>query len=130
AIESFRTVNGQYPRELQDLVRDPHSPSRRHLRALYPDPMSAQYGPAQYGPAKSEGGWQLIRAADGGIQGVASRSAEEPLKKANFPKRWQQFEKAKSYREWSFEYVPTAARTLTTTPAAGASAGAGSASLP
>ncbi len=100
AIESYRLVNGYYPRELQDLVRDPNSPTRRHLRTLYPDPF-----------AKDKAGWQLIRAADGGIQGVASASEAEPLKKGNFPKRWKGFEQAKTYRDWAFMYVPRAAGT-------------------
>jgi len=96
AIESFRLANGRYPRDLQDLVRDPNSPTRRHLRALYSDPMSSS----------KSGGWQIVRAADGGIQGVASSSELEPLKKANFPKRWKSFEQAKTYRDWAFQYVP------------------------
>ena len=95
AIESYLLVNGRYPRELQDLVRDPNSPTRRHLRALYPDPF-----------AKDKAGWHLIQAADGGIQGVASTSEQEPLKKGNFPRRWKDFEHAKTYRDWVFMYVP------------------------
>jgi len=46
------------------------------------------------------------RAVDGGIQGVASSSELEPLKKANFPKRWKDFEQAKTYRDWVFQYIP------------------------
>ncbi len=96
AIASFRLVNGRYPRDLQDLIRDPNSPTRRHLRALYPDPMSSS----------KSAGWQIVRAIDGGIQGVASSSELEPLKKANFPKRWKDFEQAKTYRDWVFQYIP------------------------
>jgi len=99
AIQSYRLANGYYPRELQDLVRDPSSPTRRHLRVLYPDPFAAK---------DKGGGWQLVRAADGGIQGVASASEQEPLKKGNFPKRWKDFEQAKTYRDWVFMYVPRA----------------------
>ena len=98
AIESYRLANGIYPRDLQDLVRDPQSPTRRHLRALYADPFAKD----------KAGGWQLVRAMDGGIQGVASSSEEEPLKKGNFPKRWKDFEQAKTYRDWVFMYVPRA----------------------
>lgn len=102
AIESYRLANGYYPRELQDLARDPSSPTRRHLRTLYPDPFAKD----------KAAGWQLIRAADGGIQGVSSSSEEEPLKKGNFPRRWKDFEHAKTYRDWAFMYVPQASGSL------------------
>lgn len=95
AIRSYHQAGGTYPRGLDDLLKDPRSPNRRHLRALYPDPM-----------AKEGQGWLLINAADGGIAGVASRSREEPLKKANFPQGFEKFEGASAYNEWIFEYVP------------------------
>jgi type II secretory pathway pseudopilin PulG len=96
AIESFYQSNGQFPRELEDLVKDPRSASRRHLRALYPDPMGR-------GERKE---WMLVRTIDGGISGVASVSTDEPMKQANFPKQFEKFALAKSYSEWIFEYVP------------------------
>jgi len=96
AIESFYQSNGQFPRELEDLVKDPRSASRRHLRALYPDPMGK-------GDKKA---WLLVRAVDGGIAGVVSASTGEPMKQANFPKQFEKFALAKSYSEWIFEYVP------------------------
>lgn len=96
AIESFYKTNGAYPRELQDLVRDPHAAHRRHLRLLYSDPMAK----------KGEAGWQLVQSPDGGIAGVASSSTEEPLKKAGFPKELKSFAEAKSYRDWVFDYLP------------------------
>jgi type II secretory pathway pseudopilin PulG len=95
AIGAYYRAHGAYPRALADLVDDPRAPSRRHLRALYADPM-----------AKADEGWSLIPAPDGGIAGVASRSAETPLKRANFPARFEAFEGAESYREWAFEFVP------------------------
>jgi hypothetical protein len=42
----------------------------------------------------------------GGISGVASASAEEPLKQANFPLGLEKLTGAKSYSDWVFEYVP------------------------
>jgi len=96
AIASFYQSNGAVPRSLEDLPKDPRSPSKRHIRALYPDPMGQG--------EKRE--WRLIQAAGGGISGVASASAEEPLKQANFPKEFEKFTGAKSYSEWVFEYVP------------------------
>ncbi len=97
AIESFYKANGGYPRELQDLVHDPHAAHRRHLRALYPDPMAKK---------GSEAGWELVQSPDGGISGVVSSSNEEPLKKAGFPKDLKSFAEAKSYRDWVFDYMP------------------------
>ena len=96
AIESFYKSNGAYPRELEDLMKDPRSPGRRHLRVLYPDPMAKN--------EKKE--WALVRAKDGGIAGVVSTGEGEPLKKANFPKEIEKFASAKTYRDWVFEYVP------------------------
>jgi type II secretory pathway pseudopilin PulG len=97
AVKSFHQANGMFPRTLEDLVKDPRSSSgKRHIRALYRDPM-----------AKDEkADWRLIRAIDGGIAGVASASGDEPLKQANFPPELLKFTGAKSYSEWLFEYVP------------------------
>jgi type II secretory pathway pseudopilin PulG len=100
AIESFYRTHGAYPRQLEDLVKDPRLASRRHLRALYPDPMGKG--------ANKE--WDLVRAIDGGIAGVASASTDEPMKQANFPKQFEKFASAKSYSDWVFEYVPLQAR--------------------
>jgi len=96
AIGSFYQSNGAFPRSLEDLPKDPRSVSKRHIRTLYPDPMSKN--------EKQE--WRLIRAAGGGISGVASASTDEPLKQANFPKEFEKFTGAKSYSEWVFEYTP------------------------
>ena len=98
AIRSYYRANGTYPRKLEDLVRDNRHPDRHHLRALYPDPMT---------PLGTEnGGWTLVRDIGGGIRGIASTSAVEPRKKANFPKGFEKFEGAASYAQWVFEYVP------------------------
>lgn len=98
AIQSFYQSNGAYPRQLEDLLKDPRSASRRHLRALYKDPFGRE----------KKGEWTIVLAKDGGIAGVASTSSEEPLKRANFPKQFEKFAAAKSYKEWIFEYVPAA----------------------
>ena len=97
AVKSFYEANGVFPRTLEDLVKDPRSASgKRHIRALYRDPMAKD--------EKAE--WRIIRAIDGGIAGVSSASTEEPLKQANFPPELVKFTGAKSYAEWMFEYVP------------------------
>jgi type II secretory pathway pseudopilin PulG len=98
AIQSYYQSNGAFPRSLEDLLKDPRSASKRHIRALYPDPFAKD--------EKQE--WRLVRNG-GGISGVASASGEEPLKQANFPVGLEKLAGAKSYSEWIFEYVPAPA---------------------
>ena len=76
AIESYRLAGGvnQYPRRLDDLLQDPRLPTiKRHLRRLYPDPITGQST------------WGIVKAPDGGILGVFSLSTQEPLKTASRP---------------------------------------------
>ena len=90
-----------YPQSLADLLEDPRVPGvRRHLRTLYEDPMSADN--------EGEINWDILRARDGGIEGVTSRSESEPIKQAGFPKGLELFEQQKSYSDWRFQYVPPA----------------------
>ena len=84
----------RYPPSLEDLLIDPRSVGRRHIRQLYPDPMDR----------KGKGEWTLIRATDGGIKGVASTSGDKPLKQANFPPGMEGFTGAATYAAWVFEY--------------------------
>ena len=120
AIERYvRSGGGLYPRTLQDLIKDPRSIApRRHLRQLYPDPITGT----------SE--WAIVKAPDGGILGVHSRSEAEPLKTANFKLRDKDFERAKKYSDWKFVYAPAQAKP----PAAGSPSpgapGAGSGPAP
>lgn len=100
AIASYYRANRSYPRSLDDLLVDPHSPSRRHIRALYQDPMAK--GAAQ--------DWLLFPAADGGIGGVASHSTDRPFKTANFPPGFERFSEASVYSEWIFEHLPPSDR--------------------
>ncbi|MGE5093766.1 MAG: type II secretion system protein [Betaproteobacteria bacterium] len=97
AIERYvtSTPSGrrQYPRRLEDLVRDPRHPGIvRHLRRLRADPLT--------------GGeeWGLVRAADGGIMGVYSLAPGRPLKTGHFGLRDARFAGAESYRDWVFIY--------------------------
>lgn len=83
-----------YPQNLQDLLEDPRYLHKRHLRALYADPLGTD--------------WALVRAPDGGIAGVASQSREEPLKQGNFPAGLEGFEGARHYSDWIFLYNPSA----------------------
>lgn len=94
-----------FPSQLEDLVRDPRFPGIvRHLRRLYPDPMTGAE-------------WELVKDPAGRIVGVRSTSTLKPFQKAGFPKGLEDLEGKSSYREW--EFVFTAAR-QTETPVQGA----------
>jgi type II secretory pathway pseudopilin PulG len=95
----------QYPRTLEDLLKDPRQPStQRYLRKLYPDPMTG----------KNE--WGLVKGPDGGIGGVYSLSEDKPLKVGGFKLRDASLEGAQKYSDWKFSYAP-APPPATTTPA-------------
>ncbi len=84
------------PESLQDLLKDPRYPNiRRHLRKVYPDPMT---GNEQ---------WGIVPAADGGgVAGVYSLSEKAPIKIGNFDPAFAGFEGKSSYREWKFYGLP------------------------
>ena len=95
AIERY-FLNGprQYPRQLDDLLRDPRKPTTtRYLRKRYVDPVTG----------KAE--WGIVKAPDGGIMGVYSLSEDEPRKTANFRLRDKEFGNAKTYADWKFIYT-------------------------
>lgn len=102
AIGSYYRAHGAYPRTLADLANDPRAPGRQHLRAPYTDPMAKPGLVVEQGA----GGWALIPAPDGGISGVASRSKARPMKRANFPQKFEAFDGAESYADWVFEFSP------------------------
>lgn len=80
----------QYPKELADLLQDERFPNpKHHLRQLYPDPIGG-------------GEWALMRGFDGRITGLSSASTEKPLKQANFPSQWSDFNGMASYKDWQF----------------------------
>jgi type II secretory pathway pseudopilin PulG len=98
AIERYhRSGNGQYPKSLADLIRDPRQPGVvRHLRRLYPDPLTG----------KDE--WGLVKSSDGGIAGVYSLSESAPLKVAGFAVRDASFEGKTKYSDWQFVFAVSA----------------------
>lgn len=84
----------RYPRSLEELVKDPRTPTtQRYLRKLYPDPVTGKE-------------WVAIKGADGGVQGVHSASEEAPLKIAGFRVRDASFEGAAKYADWKFIHTP------------------------
>lgn len=82
------------PPRLEDLLRDPRFPyPKRHLRRLYPDPLTGKND------------WALIRTLDGqGILGVHSRSKESPIRIDNFPDEFFHFKGKQRYADWVFVY--------------------------
>lgn len=79
-----------YPKKLEDLLYDPRFPNTvRHLRRLWPDPITA-------------GDWALLRDEVGGIKGVHSRSTAKPRKTAGFSRENAAFEDASHYADWLF----------------------------
>jgi len=89
----YRSSTGlaQYPARLEDLLEDKRGPSmRRHLRRLYPDPITGSLD------------WGLMLSSDGRISGVYSRSERRPLKVAGFAPQWADFAGSTSYASWQF----------------------------
>lgn len=80
----------QLPSSLQDLVEDDRYPVPvRHLRRLYPDPITGS----------SE--WGVLHIGNR-VSGVHSLSDKEPVKQASFASGYAFFEGLKAYRDWSF----------------------------
>lgn len=97
AIESYyeKTPGAfkRYPHKLEDLLLDRRFPvAVRHLRRLYPDPMTGSEE------------WGVVKAPEGGIMGVYSLSGETPVKSGNFTYAERAFEGAASYADWRFVY--------------------------
>lgn len=95
AIQSYYTAPGpakQYPKNLEDLLLDSRQTQlTRHLRKLYPDPMTG----------KAE--WGLVRDAESQqISGVYSLAPGKPLKQQGFDARQKDFENAENYAAWRF----------------------------
>ncbi|MEM5373101.1 type II secretion system protein [Paraburkholderia azotifigens] len=84
----------RYPARLDDLLRDPRYPvTRRYLRRLYPDPVTGK-------------SFAVVVAPEGGIMGVHSVSAQQPIKVAGFSGNTAGFARAGGYDKWEFVYVP------------------------
>ncbi len=100
AIGRYWLRNRRYPLALEELLgTGPDQPLPvRFIRRLYPDPMT------------NGAPWVLVPAPSGGIMGVASSSTRAPLKTANFDPVDPSFEKATTYGDWQFSFVPGVVR--------------------
>lgn len=79
-----------YPKRLEDLLLDQRFPQTvRHLRKLYPDPVTGKHE------------WGLVKEGEG-IAGVYSLSGKPPMKSANFAAVYRVFEGSARYRDWVF----------------------------
>ena len=97
AIGAYFRKEQTYPAELAVLLQDRRYPMPvRHLRKLYRDPIT---GSAD---------WALIKAPQGGIMGVHSKSERPPVKTGNFLPRDRVFAEAKTYADWQFVHLVTA----------------------
>lgn len=96
AIGMYYLNAAGYPRQLEDLLKDPRYPeTRRYLRRIYRDPIT---GRAE---------WGLVKSAGNAIIGVHSLSAQEPLKKTGFDLANQGFDGKTKYSEWIFSSSTT-----------------------
>jgi hypothetical protein len=81
------------PTSVGQLLLDDRFPQPvMHLRRAYVDPMAGE-------------DFRLIKTGNV-IVGVHSRSKDIPVKQANFPERYAQFESAGSYQQWRFIFTP------------------------
>lgn len=81
----------RYPPSLDALLLDTRFVGTfRHLRRLYPDPLQ---------PARA---WGLVRAPDGGVQGVYSLSDEAPFRREALDLGVMVLPPAGKYSQWRF----------------------------
>jgi type II secretory pathway pseudopilin PulG len=85
----------QYPRTFDDLLADTRGGAvQRHLRKIFPDPMS------------NDRNWEPIMLAEGVLIGVRSRATGKPIKRSNFSVENQGLVDAECYCEWRFVFLP------------------------
>lgn len=85
----------RYPEKLEDLLEDRRYLSmQRYLRRIYTDPVTG----------KAE--WGLVPAPGGGIMGIHSTAASEPIRSAPLARDDKSAASATSYRDWRFVYKP------------------------
>ncbi len=86
---------GDYPKGLDELLSDERFINKpRYLRKIYVDPITG----------KKE--WGLILSPSGRIIGIHSLSNQTPLKTSGFDSAFDAFQRAGSYTDWKFIFVP------------------------
>ena len=87
-----------YPPSVDVLLTDNRFPMPvHHLRRTYRDPMV------------ESGEFEPIMQANS-LVGIHTISTGAPLKHANFPQQYHQFENAESYAQWQFIFLPPGAQ--------------------
>jgi type II secretory pathway pseudopilin PulG len=83
----------QLPASLQDMLEDDRFPTPvRHLRRLYPDPLTGSSD------------WGELRVGDR-LAGIYSRSDAQPLKQAGFAPAQAGFAGMEHYQDWVFAFT-------------------------
>jgi type II secretory pathway pseudopilin PulG len=81
------------PSNMEDLLQDDRFPAPvRHLRRLYPDPITGET-------------FELLRIGDQ-INGVASKSTKPAIKRSGFSPPYTGFEGLETYDQWRFLFSP------------------------
>ena len=94
--ERTPSVVKQYPKDLNDLIKDNRYPSvQRYLREIYRDPITGNRE------------WGIIQAPEGGVMGVNSLSTDIPQKTGNFSEQYAEFADSQKYSDWRFIYRPS-----------------------
>lgn len=88
-----------YPNSLQDLLKDPRFPDRKHLRKIYPDPFAKT-------DQDTSTHWQLLLNSRGQIYGVTSKVERPALRASEFPPCVELEEEGKQYNQWRFVFRP------------------------
>ncbi|MEM5314568.1 type II secretion system protein [Paraburkholderia sp. JHI869] len=104
AILRYYRVGRAYPASVDDLLNDTRFPRPlHHLRFVYPDPVTGKAD------------WVPMLQGDR-FYGVFSRSEEATIKRAGFPRQYEDFEGAQTYDGWKFLYLAPGLRTTQSNP--------------
>jgi type II secretory pathway pseudopilin PulG len=96
-----------YPPNIEELLKDSRTVSgKRHLRQQYKDPITGEDFEIITAQTMTAGVVLPAQVGKAGIIGVCSKSEKEPLKQANFPEQYRDFEGKKRYGDWRFVYAP------------------------
>jgi type II secretory pathway pseudopilin PulG len=103
AILRYYRAGRVLPASVDDLLDDARfSVPMHHLRRAYPDPVTGKND------------WIFMRQGDR-FYGVYSSSTDSTIKRAGFPRRYEDFENQKTYGGWQFFYLPPVVRNYTNT---------------